>query len=404
MERSKILIVDDEPLNITLYDQMLKKSARAVLKAYDGPSALKIVREERPDLVILDWNMPLMSGIEVLREMKSDPDTKDIDVIMITGVMTASESLRVAMETGATDFLRKPFDKTELLARIRSILLMSRYLRELREKYRIIENYNKFINSLIESVPHPLVWYSPEGIIEGCNQLFEELAGLPAVELAGKLVYRYLDWEEASLHIKFDMELLSAGKPCSFEGGSQDNKLYIYSKSVYQNAAGAVQGILCILIDITEMKRMHNDLVEAKKKELVSSALRLIKVNESNNQLIEELGKLTSYTNKQGTELIRNIIHHFNIQPGENIWKDFETRFEKVYEGFYKKLNQQFPNLTPGERKLCALLRLNVTSKDIAAITFQNPQSVDMARYRLRKKLNLSTDENLVDFLMKFDA
>ena len=79
-------------------------------------------------------------------------------------------------------------------------------------------------------------------------------------------------------------------------------------------------------------------------------------------------------------------------------------RFEQVYEVFYKRLMEQFPDLTPGERKLCALLRLNVSSKDIAAITFQNPQSVDMARYRLRKKLNLTGEDNLVDFLTKIDS
>jgi DNA-binding CsgD family transcriptional regulator len=62
-----------------------------------------------------------------------------------------------------------------------------------------------------------------------------------------------------------------------------------------------------------------------------------------------------------------------------------------------------FPDLTTGEKKMCALLRLNLSSKDIASITFQNPQSVDMARYRLRKKMDLKKEENLIDFLMSIN-
>jgi DNA-binding CsgD family transcriptional regulator len=66
-------------------------------------------------------------------------------------------------------------------------------------------------------------------------------------------------------------------------------------------------------------------------------------------------------------------------------------------------LLDQFPALTPNERKLCALLRSGLSSKDIAILTFQNPQSVDVARYRLRKKLNMANEENLSDFLLSIE-
>ena len=102
--------------------------------------------------------------------------------------------------------------------------------------------------------------------------------------------------------------------------------------------------------------------------------------------------------------MIRATIQQFNINSGNKVWQEFETRFENVYESFYKKLDVQYPGLTPGERKLSALLRLNLSSKDIAALTFQNPQSVDMARYRLRKKMNLSQEENLIDVLVGIDG
>ena len=87
----------------------------------------------------------------------------------------------------------------------------------------------------------------------------------------------------------------------------------------------------------------------------------------------------------------------------EKIWNELETRFEDTFDSFYKALLEMFPALTPNERKLCALLRSGLSSKDIALLTFQNPQSVDVARYRLRKKLHLTNEENITDFLLMLD-
>jgi len=402
---NKILIVDDEPLNISLYYEMLKQSGYTILKATDGLEAIKITEEEEPDLIILDWNMPRMDGLEALKAIKKGERTKEIPVIMITGVMTSSENLQAALHEGAIDFLRKPFDRTELLARVRSVMLLSNSIKELKEKYLVIENSNRFIRSLIESVPQPLVWYTLDGIVLGCNSQFEKISDLKEAEIINKSVYRHFDRTNSSFHLEHDIELINNGIDISYEIIVSENEHhFIFSKSLFRNMLGVAEGILCIMTDVTDMKRMHRELLDNKKRELVSSALRLIQVNELNNQLVSELGGLSAYTNRQGSELIRKIIHQCSVSSGEGIWKDFEIRFEQVYEVFYRRLQEMHPELTPGERKLCALLRLNISSKDIAAITFQNPQSVDMARYRLRKKLNLNAEENLVDFLTKIDS
>jgi PAS domain S-box-containing protein len=405
MVSKKILIVDDEPLNISLYYEMLKHSGFAILKATDGLEAIKLTEDELPDLIILDWNMPRMDGLEALKVIKKGERTKEIPVIMISGVMSASENLQSALQEGAIDFLRKPFDKTELQARVSSVMLLASSIKELKEKYLVIENNNRFIRSLIESVPHPLVWYTLEGIVLGCNSHFEQISDLKEAEIISKSVYRHLDRANFSSHLEHDLELINGGIKKSYESSvSEIEQTFIFSKSLFRNVLGEAVGILCIMTDVTDMKRLHQEVLESKKRELVSSALRLIQVNELNNQLISELGRVSAYTNKQGSDMIRNIIHQYSVSSGEGTWKDFEMRFEQVYEVFYKRLMEMFPDLTPGERKLCALLRLNVSSKDIAAITFQNPQSVDMARYRLRKKLNLTGEDNLVDFLTKIDS
>jgi len=87
-----------------------------------------------------------------------------------------------------------------------------------------------------------------------------------------------------------------------------------------------------------------------------------------------------------------------NLQP--ELWNEFEYRFQQVHEQFYNSLNEKFPDLSPSERRLCAFLKLNMTTKEISAITHQNAKSIDVARTRLRKKLDLTgTDQNLVTFL-----
>jgi CheY-like chemotaxis protein/DNA-binding CsgD family transcriptional regulator len=404
MGLAKILIADDEPLNIKLYSVMLSKMEYMIITANNGFDAVKLAREELPDLIVLDWNMPRQNGLESLKILKHEEKTKNIPVIMITGIMTTPENLGQAFKEGAIDFLRKPFDKIELKARVKSMLLLSNAMKVLQEKYYETESNNKFIYSLINTISHPLVYYTIDGIIIGYNRHFEQMAGMNAGALNGTLIYRHCFGEHSAIHLNRDLELIQHQGEITYEGKMRDGQEFLFSKNLFEDANGVKQGILCVMTNLTSMKKVYTEVMENKKRELVSSALRLIQVNELNNQLIAELGSLNAYTNKEGSEKIRNIVRQYSSKTGEGFWKDFEARFEHVYEVFYKRLMDMFPELTPGERKLCALLRLNVSSKDIAIVTSQNPQSVDMARYRLRKKLNLNPEENLVDFLMKIDT
>ncbi|NLO49679.1 MAG: hypothetical protein GX103_00750, partial [Bacteroidales bacterium] len=83
----------------------------------------------------------------------------------------------------------------------------------------------------------------------------------------------------------------------------------------------------------------------------------------------------------------------------DDVWTEFEVRCQQVHNDFYTKLNERFPNLSANEKRLSAFLRLNMSTKEISAITYQSPNSITVARSRLRKKLGLDTDENLISFL-----
>jgi len=217
MANAKILIADDEPLNLLLYSEMLKSDGYSSVTAKDGLAAIEQAVGEIPNLIILDWNMPRLDGLGALKEIKNNPLTRDIPAIMITGIMTSPENLKTALEAGAIDFLRKPFDKIELLARVKSMLLLSRSIKELQEKYKIIERSNIFINTLMESIPHPMVYYNLDGKIIGFNHRFEECINLERESIKGSIIYQYWYSSANVSHQMIDKELINTRNDISYE-------------------------------------------------------------------------------------------------------------------------------------------------------------------------------------------
>ena len=90
-----------------------------------------------------------------------------------------------------------------------------------------------------------------------------------------------------------------------------------------------------------------------------------------------------------------------NIQH-DNIWQQFEENFDIVYDDFLKRLGEQYPQLTVSDKKMCAYLKMDLSSKEIAPLLNLTVRSVEMTRYRLRKKLGLSHENNLTEFLQNF--
>src|SRR5438874_877113 len=125
----RVLVVDDNPSVALLLQQMLSAEGHAVETASDGIEALGSVARHPPDLILLDLDMPRLDGFEVCRQIKASPATRLIPIIIITA-QTAFQSKLHAWDLGADDFLTKPFQRVEVLARCRSLLRIKRLVEE----------------------------------------------------------------------------------------------------------------------------------------------------------------------------------------------------------------------------------------------------------------------------------
>ena len=117
----KILVVEDEPNQVELIEFNLNSEGYEVVVARDGEEALNLAEEENPDLILLDWMLPKVSGIEVCRQLRRSKKTREIPIVMLTARSEESDKIR-GLDIGADDYITKPYSIKELLARVRAAM------------------------------------------------------------------------------------------------------------------------------------------------------------------------------------------------------------------------------------------------------------------------------------------
>lgn len=276
MSNYKILIVDDliESLKVIVLHLQRSNPEYTLYQSNSSVKAVEIAQKVIPDLIITDWDMPEINGIEMMRTLKGIQTTKDIPFVVASGVMITSENLKIALEAGAVDFLRKPIDPIELQARINSALLISKY---------------------------------------------------------------------------------------------------------------------------------HKESIAQKNHELMEITLNLTKNNEFNIDIKEKLVQAFATTKSYAdvSEMVRNVIAELEEKIRTSGWEQFNIAFHNVKPNFNKNLLLKYPDLTPSEVKLCGLISLGMSIKDISSLLNQSPDGIKVSRSRLRKKLCLETEQNLETFLAK---
>lgn len=274
----KILIADDDAGVIHTIFSLFEENHPnyELFQAPNGAIACQLATKECPDLVIMDWAMPVMNGIEAIAYLKKNELTRDIPVIMATGVKVQDEYLREALKTGAIDYIRKPINKVELMARSQAaIRLADLHKREKRLMQSVIEHKNRELSTLVIQVSQK-------------NQILDD----------------------------------------------------IYQKLLALNVKG--QGMRTILKSVQ------------------------------------------------------------NSMDWDNYWEKFKLHFEEVHPNFFANLQGHYQALSQNEQKLCAYIKMQLSNKEIAQILNISTRGLETARYRIKKKLNLTNQQDLNKFIQQF--
>src|SRR5262245_64401437 len=128
--RGRVIVVDDEPANVRLLTRQLARDGHVVLAATNGDEALALIAREQPDLVLMDVMMPRRDGYETCRALKENASTRLIPIVLVTALSDSADKVR-GLEAGADDFLTKPVNTSELLARVRALVRLKRYTDDL---------------------------------------------------------------------------------------------------------------------------------------------------------------------------------------------------------------------------------------------------------------------------------
>jgi two-component system alkaline phosphatase synthesis response regulator PhoP len=147
-----ILVVDDNLPNLELIQAYLEDIQCQIVSAHDGVEALAVVSRKKPDLILLDVMMPKMSGFEVCRRLKSDPQTSDIPIIMVTALNEFGDIER-GIDSGTDDFVSKPVNRLELLTRVRTMLKLKHLTDKLQRTIAYLGEVEKTAQSTVSAPP-----------------------------------------------------------------------------------------------------------------------------------------------------------------------------------------------------------------------------------------------------------
>lgn len=190
MSKAKILVADDIKQNVKLLRVILTASEFDVIEAYDGEEALEKAKSGNPDLVLLDIMMPKLTGFEVCQRLRAEGTTKNIPIIMITALHEMEDRIK-GIEAGADDFISKPFNKTELLARVKSLLRM--------RQPSVKKEETSVLDTILSGLAEGVVIADGQWKIKNINQPAKELLNIQETDTGNMDILQYLSQRNLSL-------------------------------------------------------------------------------------------------------------------------------------------------------------------------------------------------------------
>ncbi|MEL6558705.1 MAG: response regulator [Bacteroidota bacterium] len=279
MKKKTILIADDSKDTIRLINKEIKLYYPdfTTIIAGNGSAAVRVAEEELPDIILMDWDMPIMNGIEATRILKNSERTRDIPVIITTGRMTMAEDLRIALEAGAIDYVRKPIEFVELTARVNTALRI------------------------------------------------------------------------------------------------RDQNLAI--------------------------QELYKSEIELKNRKLTTTSMLIVEKNGLLSEFYNSLNHMEEFAEKEAKAVVlqiqslkKRISTYMDIDKS---WDTFKFHFEEVHPRFFSQIQSRGTEISHKDLKICAYLKLGMDNKEIANLLNITASSARVTLSRLKKKLQISEEENL---------
>ncbi|NBC84153.1 MAG: response regulator [Bacteroidetes bacterium] len=314
----KILIVDDIDVNAELIKEILQEADEKfeILIVKSGEEGIKVARSQQPDIILMDWKMPNLDGLEAIRILKEDTNTQDIPVLMITAY-SSPENLRDAFQLGVFDYIEKPVDNHELIARVQNAFKVSNVLKEARTRTNFYElKLEELRNTELVSdqTSTSFLIISPDGNLEWGNNGFASLHGYSFknyIDKYGKSLYNHPELIEMEGHFK---KCLHTKSPVTFihkyvtENGNQKWLQTSISPKLKKN--GDIESILVMENDVSLLKEQEEELNQ--QNEQMATITEYL---EDANNLLEEQKKEISkqklqieVEQKKSEELLLNIL------------------------------------------------------------------------------------------------
>jgi PAS domain S-box-containing protein len=308
-DKTVILVVDDQPQNIELLEAHLVPQGYEIVTAASGEEALGKLSGHPIDLILLDVMMPGIDGIEVTRRVRQDNTYRRLPIILVTSLREPEDRVK-GIEAGCDDFISKPFDKMELLVRVRSLLkakayndLMSHYRKELEseitsrteELKHTVENLqqenaerklaeeellrtNTLLSSIVENIPNMIFLKEAKDLrFVRFNRAGEDLLGYSRDDLMGKNDYDFFPKEQADFFTEKDRDVMHGKEVMDIQEETiqtrNKGERTLHTKKVpILNAEGKPEYLLGISEDITDGKKAEERL-----KETLESLRRAVK-------------------------------------------------------------------------------------------------------------------------------
>ena len=296
-------------------------------------------------------------------------------------------------------------------------------IEELHETKKMVEEREEKLRLLIKNSNDILVLVNEKGEQYFISDAAKSLTGYSVEDLLGSVddVVYPDDLEIVRQHWARVMANKDMADCIQYRHKHKE-KGYVWFEAVAQNFLDhpAIKSVVANIRDVTERKNTEfalqkseaenaqlltneiesiNRELELNQRSVTAASLKLIQNSERDAKTIERLMEIENNTNQAGKHKINALISDFKRSSYHSNWEEFEILFEKVHRSFYDTLNSRFPTLSANERKICAFLKLNMSNKDIAQITFQSEDALKKARLRLRQKLEIGREINLMTFL-----